>query len=139
MAFQKMNHRERRAIEKHLRLENKKYSDEFELIVLPESSEPKEDGANRIVVYRNNKFLVQVIDEKGKLRLTVNRTTINTKGDWNDGISWDELQKIKAEVGFGDFDAVEVYPASGDEVNVANMRHLWIMPERLEFAWRKKD
>lgn len=26
-----------------------------------------------------------------------------------------------------------------DVVNVAPMRHLWVMPEKLTFAWRKND
>jgi hypothetical protein len=33
-------------------------------------------------------------------------------------------------------DAVEVYPPAGDVVNVANMRHLWVLRDRLPFAWR---
>jgi hypothetical protein len=32
--------------------------------------------------------------------------------------------------------AVEIYPADGDVVAVANMRHLWLLPEAPAFAWR---
>ena len=32
---------------------------------------------------------------------------------------------------------MEVYPRTADLVNVANMRHLWVLPELLPFAWRK--
>lgn len=54
-----------------------------------------------------------------------------------DGISWDALQEIKGAVGYADRDAVEIYPRDADVVNVANMRHLWITPEPIAFAWRK--
>jgi len=37
-----------------------------------------------------------------------------------------------------DADAIEIFPADMDVVNVANMRHLWVMAEPVEFAWRKK-
>jgi hypothetical protein len=47
------------------------------------------------------------------------------------------LQDIRNAVGFSERDAVEVFPAKNDTVNVANLRHLWIMPEPLAFAWRR--
>ncbi|HID9686324.1 TPA: DUF7694 domain-containing protein [Citrobacter amalonaticus] len=71
------------------------------------------------------------------IRLTVNTTSIASSGRWKDGISWDALQEIKSAVGYGDRDAVEIYPRDSDVVNVANMRHLWITPEPISFAWRK--
>lgn len=88
-------------------------------------------------VLRSRDFLVQEFDAPAPafVRLSVNRTSL--AGDrWQDGISWDELQRIKAECGYQHCDAVEVYPAVGDEVNVANMRHLWVLREKLAFAWR---
>jgi hypothetical protein len=53
-----------------------------------------------------------------------------------DNIPWDDLQRLKTECGYGMFDAVEIYPNKRYEVNVANMRHLWIMADPLSFAWR---
>lgn len=93
-------------------------------------------------VWRSRDFLVQVYDVPGipyVERLSVNRTTIDPlTGRWQDGISWDDLQALKEQCGRGRFDAVEVYPAQGDEVNVANMRHLWVLREsKVAFAWRK--
>lgn len=44
---------------------------------------------------------------------------------------------IKRQLGYGDFDAVEVYPKDNDVVNVANIRHLFILNEPLPFIWRK--
>lgn len=52
-----------------------------------------------------------------------------------DQITWDQLQTIKSELGFGDWYAVEVYPANADLVNDANMRHLWMLETRLSIGW----
>jgi hypothetical protein len=38
-------------------------------------------------------------------------------------------------VGFGAADALEVYPRDGDVVNVANIRHLWVLRDPLPWAW----
>ena len=96
------------------------------------------DTSNRVRVLRSRRFMVQVFAEaNGVLRLSVNRTELAPGGErWRDGITWDELQRVKREAGYGDSFAVEIYPPTGDEVNVANMRHLWILPERLDVGWR---
>jgi hypothetical protein len=89
-------------------------------------------------VFRSREFLVQVFG--GDItRLSVNRTDLNEQGQWRDGISWEELQAVKDGCGFSDCDAVEAYPRKSDVVNVANMRHLWIVPaEYAGFFWRSK-
>lgn len=87
-------------------------------------------------LYRSRDFLVQEYHEGDVIRLTICRTQIKGKR-WVDGISWDELQAIKALVGYGNYCALEVYPEDVNVVNVANMRHLFITNERPEFAWRK--
>jgi hypothetical protein len=62
-------------------------------------------------------------------------------GTWVENISWDELQRVKNEVGYSMFWAVEVFPPEKEVVNVANMRHLFINFDGSipEFAWRKHD
>lgn len=89
-------------------------------------------------VWRSRDFLAQLYATAvpGVVRLSVNRTVALPSGRWDDGLSWDELQRVKAEAGFADRYAVEVYPAEVDTVNVANMRHLWLLPEPPAFAWR---
>lgn len=91
-------------------------------------------------VFRSRHFLAQLyVEASGVMRLSVNRTTTDPQGvRWVDGITWDELQRVKTECGFGDQWAVEVYPPNDDVVNVANVRHLWLLPEAPEFAWRRK-
>jgi hypothetical protein len=87
-------------------------------------------------VFRSSKFAVQVFNEAYGLRLTVNRCEIDSAGDWVDGITWDELNAIKSELGYGDWYGVEIYPPSKDLVNVANMRHLWLLSEPLAIGWK---
>jgi hypothetical protein len=95
-----------------------------------------------IALYRSSRFLVQIYED-GELdtpiRLSVCRTEINDRGQWQDNITWEELQEIKNQCGFEYSDAVEVYPRAKDVVNVANMRHLWVFDEPLRFAWRKQS
>lgn len=90
-------------------------------------------------VWRSCDFLVQLFAESyGIVRLSINRTQIDPDTmEWRDGISWDELQRLKNLVGYAAREAVEIYPPKRDEVNVANLRHLWVLPERMAFSWRK--
>lgn len=75
-------------------------------------------------------------EDNGHTRLSINRTKIKpSTGDWEAGMDWDKLMKIKAECGFADFWCVEIYPASDGVVNVANLRHLWILKEKPPYAW----
>lgn len=91
-------------------------------------------------VMRSKKFLVQLYPvHDHMIRMSVCRCSVKASGDWNDAITWDELQRLKAEAGLGDRDAVEIYPKDNDVVNVANMRHLWVFKDgSIPFAWRKK-
>lgn len=89
----------------------------------------------RLRVWRSRFFLVQEFAAQAPalVRLSINRTTLD--GDrWQEGIPWEVLQSIKNELGYQDRDAVEVFPAQRDVVNVANMRHLWVLAEPLAFA-----
>lgn len=127
---------------RQLRRDNKSWP--LELKAIPaEQWPPQVVGHNtseecpRIAVWRSREFLVQAFRDKGVVRLSVNRTDWDTNQDrFREDISWDELQRLKAEAGFANFDAVEVFPAEGDTVNVANMRHIWVLNEPLSFAWR---
>lgn len=88
-------------------------------------------------VWRSRHYLVQGYEESGgETRLSICRTELGNNGLMKDGLTWDELQEIKNGCGFASFDAVEVFPRQWDIVNVANMRHLWVLPEKLPFAWR---
>ena len=96
-------------------------------------------GCNRVGVWASREFLVQVFrDElRGTTRLSINRAHFGADGRWLADISWDELQAIKREIGFGDFWAVECFPPESDVVNVANMRHLWLLTEPPAYGWSR--
>jgi hypothetical protein len=94
--------------------------------------------APQLSVWRSRTFLVQVFSAPAPAiaRLSINRTSLDGTR-WAEGIEWEELQRLKGECGYGAHDAVEVYPPDRDVVNVANMRHLWVLAEPLAFAWRE--
>lgn len=53
-------------------------------------------------VLRSRTFLVQIYASgDGRLRLSANRTQMNDEGDWKDGITWDDLYRLKREAGYG--------------------------------------
>ena len=135
-----LSREQRREAIKALMRENKHWPESL-IHVPPDRWQPVAwDESKRIAVYRSRAFLVQVFEEdNGIVRLSVNRTTYDkTRDRWDDHISWDELQALKNQSGYAEREAVEVYPAIGHEVNVANMRHLWILPEPMPFSWRKR-
>lgn len=90
-------------------------------------------------VWRSRHYLVQFFKESapGVIgRLSILRTSV--VGDrWADGITWDDMQRLKAEAGFADAWAVEVFPADDEVVNVANIRHMWLIAEAPAYAWRR--
>lgn len=114
-------------IRRHLEKENAKRPP-F-LVQVPREQWPNDGGGKILEVWLSGKYMVQVYDEgNGLKRLSVNRTIINQDGQWQDNLTWDELQEVKRQIGHGDSFAVEVYPSDRDIVNVANLRHLWVLP-----------
>lgn len=106
------------------------------LVIVPRAEWPYE-RENLTEVWRSKHFLVQVLSEAGSMeRISICRTSHNGER-WVDQITWDELMQCKRQCGRGERDALEVYPADKDIVNVANMRHLWLPAEPVAFAWRK--
>lgn len=127
----------RRLQKKALARESARYGEHLERI--PESAWPPNYRPPNIrEVWRSRDYLVQIFAEKdGATRLSICRTALNADGSrWQDRIPWEDLQRLKSECGRGYLDAVEVYPRDCDVVNVANMRHLWVLEQPLPFAWR---
>lgn len=124
----------------HLQMENLKQT--HHLTPIPKEDWPefvvKEMKSRPIEAWRSREFLVQIYIENGFERLTAMRSEITPQGKWKDGISWDELQRLKFECGRGDRWAVECYPPDSEVVNVNNLRHLWLLPSAPEYGWRKK-
>lgn len=112
------------------------------LVAVPESQWPERHPPRLVKVWRSRDFLVQEYAPETvgmPRRLSICTSSINVNaGRWEDGITWDDLQRLKREAGYGDIDAVEIYPKDCDTVNVANLRHLWLMDAPIMFAWRKQ-
>lgn len=106
------------------------------LTPVPKWKWPANNDRKRIEVWLSDKYLVQVFDEGHSLRMSVNRVTVRNDGEWDENLTWDELQEIKGQIGRGKKYAIEIYPRDCDVVNVANMRHLWILPKMLPMGWR---
>ena len=131
-----LNRSQRREAERRLSEENAKWP--TALKEWPRDQWPT-STPNVLKVLRSRDFLVQVFPAPAPaiVRLSVLRAGIDSRGGWLQDIAWDDLQRLKSEAGYSDFDAVEVFPPDRDVVNVANIRHLWILePGNLSFAWR---
>lgn len=125
-----------RSMRRQLARDNAKLS--VTLREIPRQEWPRRNlPPNLLRVWRSRDFLVQEFPafDPAMVRLSVNRTV--TDGNrWQDNIAWDDLQRLKRECGYGDRDAIEIFPADVDTVNVANMRHLWILKDPHPLTWR---
>lgn len=124
-----------KALNKYLKNENKKWPKFLQKV--NKDSWPEAMPRGLIQVWRSRYFLVQVfVTENGYCRLSICRAALSNEGNrWRDNISWDEIQELKKQCGFSDKAAVEIYPSDKDIINVANMRHIWVMPQPPEFMW----
>lgn len=127
-----------RAERRQLARDNKKMSTILQPLAKTDWPENLPDGL--VNVWRSRDFLVQEYSsENSPRRLAICRTSVDTDiGRWQDGITWDDIQRLKREAGYGNIDAVEIYPNDRDIVNVAAIRHIWLMDEPIAFAWRKR-
>lgn len=126
-------------LRKAIAKQNAKFGHDLQRIPREDWAQGSQGEGKMIDAMRSRHHLVQVFNEhpKGFLRMTVSRTSIGDDRRWLDGISWDDLMRLKREAGHGDRYAVEIFPADEDVVNVANMRHLWLLEEPPAYAWRK--
>lgn len=138
----KLPTKEYRAKVAHLRAENKRHGSGF--TAMPHTEIDATHSRTRVEhvpdrVWRSAHFLAMEFDAGPYVRLTLCRTMIDENGHWLANISWEEMQGIKHSLGYGPRQAVEIFPRDEDVVNVANMRHLWILPEGeiLPFGWIK--
>lgn len=136
-----LNRSQRRAAGKHLKKTAKSYSAELEEIPREQWPVP---APEILRVWRSARFLVQEYAPAQRTahmvecRLSILRTALSGK-DWEDRIGWDELQAVKTQCGYAELDAVEVYPRAADVINVAALRHIWILKGLLPFAWRRTN
>ena len=87
-------------------------------------------GELSIGAWESDVYKAAAFKDRNAIRLDIFRK------DMKDGITWDELQAIKAACGYGDRDAVEFYPADDAVINTGNYRHLYIFDEKLPLIRR---
>ena len=138
-----MNKQTRKFLKQYAKSKSEEVGDR--LVVVPKMEWPKTEVIPS-TVWRNRKYIVQVFfegdTENDFVRISVSRNDIkgfrsDGSPDWKDQISWDDLQSIKNQIGYQDRWAVECYPPQSKVVNVANMRHLWLLPEPPIFGWHR--
>jgi hypothetical protein len=141
METRTLNRAERRRAKGYLEKQNKTYATEMAKIAIDDWPPSVKINPRRPqMIFRSKDFLAQFHeDPNGYLRMSVQRTTQYTDGNWKDGITFDELQRVKRECGFADHWFVECYPPDDELVNIANIRHLFLMPEAPPFAWVRKN
>jgi hypothetical protein len=128
-----MNHRVTAKIRQQMMRENA--ARPLALEPVPRERWPRLDRG-LVEVWCSRKYLVQVFEEAGGIfRASINRTTLRADGRWEENLTWDEMQEIKRQIGRADAYAIEVLPRDCDIVNVANMRHMWILPTPLPIGW----
>lgn len=137
----KLTSTQARALQKALRKENSAWPAHLVDIDIGSRFAGIPKGFNTPVrAWRSSEFVAHLFTHEARGfmlgRLTINRTMVDDRGEWLSGIEWDTLMRLKREAGFGDHDALEAYPADGDVVNVANMRHLFLFSEPVAFIWR---
>lgn len=126
-----------RFLRREMQRENRLQS--TELTEQPVPPMPNKYKTASLRCWRSRGFLVTLFQqEDGHERLSINRTELQSDGNWKEAITWDEIQRLKAEAGFGDRWAVEVYPPGEELINVANIRHIFLLPSAPDFAWRKE-
>lgn len=129
------NRNERRAVAGELRRQAAAWPSH--LVEIPKSQWPPRHGSPEYpqAVWRSRQYAVRPLRGVEARRLTVNRTALGSDGHWEQDIPWDDLQRCKRETGHGDWYGFEIYPRDRDLVNVANMRHLWLLAEPLDIGW----
>lgn len=87
-------------------------------------------GEPSIGLWEDASHCIAAFSDSGSVRLDICRK------DGRDGITWDELQRIKNDCGFSDKDAVEFYPKQEHVINTGNCRHLYVFDKELPLIRR---
>lgn len=128
-----LNRSQRRALERVKRQLIASYPDELTRVDendpnMPYTSHPQDLDC----VWRNKKFTVMVWNLPAGKKLSISRNTWDSHTRrYTDGITWDEIMEIKRCCGFGERNAIEFYPPDSEVINIANVRHIWLLPNSL--------
>lgn len=134
-----MNRRERLAAKREL--EKRTKARPLYLVEIPPEEWPTGPHIQRpLRAWQSRSFMVQEHAEpdfagRTVTRLSVNRVSLRSDGHWDEGITWEDLMRVKREAGYADSYAIEIYPRERDVQNVSNMRHLWVLSAPLPIGW----
>lgn len=137
-----MNREQRRALQRAADKENRLWP--VFPVEIPRSDWPLSVLIEVERVWRSRCFLIQLYRVPLKefpayARLSVQRVeaaAFRADRDKAPAISWEELEALKNNLGFSDRMALELFPPGNQVVNVAPMRHLWLVPPGfINFAW----
>ena len=134
-----MNRKERISLAREMRKQAQAWP--AHLVELPKEQWPQvATDCYPLQAWRSRRYLVlryeePSLDDIEVRRLSICRVTIDNAGGWQQDIPWQDLQDCKRETGHGHWYAVEVYPRDRDLVNVANLRHLWLLSVPLPIGW----
>lgn len=95
-----------------------------------------------VAAWRSRHFIVQHYREPNGERISIQRTVdswrLITPGP-RKPITWDELQQLKREAGFAHRWACELFPPDDSVIDVAHMRHLWLLAEDPGIGWARDE
>ena len=125
-----LNREQRRALEKAKRQLIATYPEQLTRVAEDDPNMPYTSHAQDLdCVWRNKKYTVMVWNVPAGKKLTISRNTWDSHTRrYHDGITWDEIMEIKRACGFGEQNAIEFFPPDSEVVNIANVRHIWILP-----------
>lgn len=124
---------------RHLKKENAKRTPHLKEIRRkdwPDSLARHPDPPDRVFISQTH--MAQVF-EGSPIRISITRTVLGPDGAWADKITYDDLMVIKNQIGYADRDFVELLPAERDEVNVANVRHIWSLDVEPDWKWKSEN
>lgn len=125
-----LNRQQRRALERAKRQLIASYPDELTRVDENDPNMPYTSHAQDLdSVWRNKKFTVMVWNVPAGKKLSISRNTWDSHTNrYHDGITWDEIMEIKRGCGFGEQNAIEFFPPDSQVINIANVRHIWLLP-----------
>jgi hypothetical protein len=134
-----MNHQEIRMKKRFIERMSIQYPTRLRELTTTEIGALPSGKSKLLRVWRSRLYMVGLwLEPSGFQRLTIQRAAIDNAGQWVDGITWDQMQQLKTEAGFGNMWAVECYPPEDQVVNVANLRHMFLLPDGApSFGWMK--
>jgi hypothetical protein len=125
-AFAKLDRQGKKKLAKRILSECAQYPQE--LVQIPITPTMFTDGIpSPVEIWRSRGYAVQVFDINSQwFHIKINRNAFTLQFDrFLDGITWETIMRLKAEIGRSALEAVEVFPSEAD-VQESKLRHIWL-------------